>query len=81
MDELDSIESNDALIRFTEGGGPVPAQMHQQFAPMTGLGQTGASGPWYKSLTFLTIAGLGVAAVLLTIYMAKSKNEDSDGSF
>jgi hypothetical protein len=77
MDDLDSLESNDALIRFTEGGGAVPQEMHAQFPMQTlqGLGQSGAQGPWYKSPTFLAVTGIGIAAILLTIYMASKKDE------
>jgi hypothetical protein len=75
MSDLDSIEMNDAMLRFTEGGGAVPEAMHSQF-PAQGLGQVpGGSGPWYKSPTFLTVTGLGIAAVLLTIYLATKKDE------
>lgn len=75
--DLDDLESNDAMLRFTEGGGAVPEHMHAQFPTgMQGLGQVpGGSGPWYKSPVFLTVTGLGIAAVLVTIYLATKKDE------
>lgn len=91
MDELDSLESNDALLRFREGGGPVPSAMHKKFplpypygvSGLQGLGQQDISGtPWYKSKTFFAVTGVGIAAVLLTIFFATSKDgddSDSDG--
>lgn len=76
MNELDLIESNDALLRFTEGGGSVPAEMHQQFGVqgMQGLGQTGAAGPWYKSPTVMTLLAVGLVAVGVTVYLAQKED-------
>jgi hypothetical protein len=76
--DLDGIETNDAMLRYTEGGGPVPAQMHSSMTGFQGLGQTGASGPWYKSPTFLAIAAVAIAAVAFTLYSASKGKGDSE---
>lgn len=76
--DLDGIEANDAMLRYTEGGGPIPMQMHSTMTGFQGLGQSGSAGPWYKSPTFLAIAAVAVAAVVFTLYSANKDKGDSD---
>lgn len=74
MDELALVESQDATMRYIEGGGAIPRYMHTP-TDMQGLGQAGSQGVWYKNKTWLVLMGLGVAATGLVAYAAMKKEK------
>lgn len=93
MYEMDLIESQDARLRHSEGGGSIPHEWQQKYNAITtppypyamsGMGQFGPqgdAGPWYKSPAFLLITGLSLAAMAYVIWDATKGSGSSDSDF
>jgi len=77
MDELSEVETNDALLRNQEGGGPMPLSMQGQFVPLQNLAETDAKSPWYKNSTWLLLMGLAAAATIGVAWYATRRQENS----
>jgi hypothetical protein len=68
MDELASLETHDAALRYSEGSLPPGYAQHQQ--TMSDI----ESPSWYKNPTFLTVVGAGAVALLLVCAMSRKKD-------
>lgn len=82
---LDSIETNDAMLRYNEGGGQIPHEWQLAFsgvkpgAALSGLGDTpNTATPWYSSPVVLAIAGVGILAALIVVMDARNKKDHPD---
>lgn len=88
---MDSIETNDAMLRYHEGGGQIPHEWQLAFSGvkpgaagnMSGLAAgaapgAGAAGPWYTSPVFMVIVGVGLLATGIVVMDAMKKKEHPD---
>lgn len=67
-DELAQIEVQDSQLRWQEGGGSQPSGNYYGGQPLANLGQ---ADEWYKNPQYLTIIGIGAAALLLVCLMSR----------